>query len=516
MLQISNLELIHDRDFRTLIDGLNFTVNPGDKIVIIGEEGEGKSTLLKWIYNPELIEGYAKAKGNCITKGEKLAYLPQELDEESKEKTVYEFMQDEHLFNELNPAEIARICKEVGLETDFIYSNQKMGTLSGGEKIKVQFARILAARPSMLLLDEPSNDIDIDTLEWLENYISKSSLGILFVSHDETLIERTANRVIHIEQLNHKTKPRHTVANIPYREYVSERLHGFELQEQQSKIEHRQQRIAEEKWRRVYQRVEHEQNVISRGDPSGGRLLKKKMHTVLSQGRRLEKQRENLTEAPQFEREINIMFDYTPAIYGGKIVLNLNLPELQAPCGVLAENIKLEVRGSDKVCIVGKNGAGKTTLIKIIKDELEKRADISHAYMPQNYEELMDASKTPMEFLEKDGSKEERVMINNRLASLRFTPDDMVRKIGELSGGQRAKLMLLSLTISGADVLIMDEPTRNFSPLSGPVIRKMLSGFPGAIISISHDRKYIEEVATKVYELTPSGLVEGKGASNEE
>ena len=133
------------------------------------------------------------------------------------------------------------------------------------------------------------------------------------------------------------------------------------------------------------------------------------------------------------------------------------------------------------------------------------------AYMPQNYEELMDANKTPMQFLEKDGSKEERVMINNRLASLRFTPDDMVRKIGYLSGGQRAKLMLLSLTISGADVLILDEPTRNFSPLSGPVIRGMLAGFPGAIISISHDRKFIDEVATKVYELTPKGLKYGQG-----
>ena len=508
MLQINNLKLIHDKDFRTLIDGLTFTVNPGDKIVIIGEEGEGKSTLLKWIYNPAMIEDYAKAEGDCIIKGEKIAYLPQELDGAAKEKTVYEFMQEEHLFDELNPAELAKNCKDVGLELEFIYSDQKMETLSGGEKIKVQFARILAARPTILLLDEPSNDIDIDTLEWLENYIAKSPLGILFVSHDETLIERTANRVIHIEQLNHKTKPRHTVANIPYREYVAERLHGFELQAQQSKLEHRQQRIAEEKWRRVYQRVEHEQNVISRSDPAGGRLLKKKMHAVKSQGRRLEKQKENLTDAPQYEREINIMFDYTPSIYGGKTVLDLNLPELYMASRLLSKNIRLEVRGSDKICIVGKNGAGKTTLIKIIKDELAKRTDISTAYMPQNYEELMDAEKTPLEFLERDGSKEERVMINNRLASLRFTPDDMARKIGDLSGGQRAKLMLLSLTISGADVLILDEPTRNFSPLSGPVIRNMLSGFPGAIISISHDRKFIDEVASKVYELTTEGLQE--------
>ena len=147
-------------------------------------------------------------------------------------------------------------------------------------------------------------------------------------------------------------------------------------------------------------------------------------------------------------------------------------------------------------------------LLKMIKNEISKRKDISYAYMPQNYEELLDMETTPLKFLEKDGSKEERVIINNRLASLRFTPDDMGRKIKELSGGQKAKLILLSLTLSGADVLIMDEPTRNFSPLSGPVIREMLSGFNGAIISVSHDRKYIDEVATKVYTLDEDGLHE--------
>jgi ATPase subunit of ABC transporter with duplicated ATPase domains len=192
------------------------------------------------------------------------------------------------------------------------------------------------------------------------------------------------------------------------------------------------------------------------------------------------------------------------------VILTLAVPELFAPVQkkVLAKNVSLTVLGCDKICIIGRNGAGKTTLLKMTKDEISKRKDISYAYMPQNYEELLDMETTPLKFLEKDGSKEERVVINNRLASLRFTPDDMGRKIKELSGGQKAKLILLSLTLSGSDVLILDEPTRNFSPLSGPVIREMLSGFNGAIISVSHDRKYIDEVATKVYTLDKSGLHE--------
>lgn len=510
MLQINDLKLIHDKDYRVLIDGLSFAVNPGDKIVIIGEEGEGKSTLLKWIYDPGLIADYAEARGSRIIKNENLAYLSQELTREQKNLSVYEFMSEEPRFLEATPRELALLSKTLGIPGDMYYASQKMGTLSGGERIKVQLARILVSNPSVLLLDEPSNDIDIETLEWLEDFINKRKEGILFVSHDETLIERTANRVIHIEQLNHKTLPRHTVANMPYREYVEKRLHSFELQESQAKLERREQEAAEEKWRRIYQKVERDQRNISRRDPSGGRLLKKKMHAVQSQGRRLDKQRETMTDYPHYEREINLMFGYEPEIHAGKQVLDLKLDRLttEDQGKLLSKDVALQVYSSDKICIIGKNGTGKTTLLKVIRDRIQKRHGISLAYMPQDYEEVLPMYKTPEEYLTKDGSKEESVLIYNRLASLRFTPDDMKRRIGELSSGQKGKLILLSLTLSGADVLLLDEPTRNFSPLSGPVVRAMLAGFGGAMISVSHDRKYIREVADKVYRLDEDGLEE--------
>jgi ATPase subunit of ABC transporter with duplicated ATPase domains len=130
--------------------------------------------------------------------------------------------------------------------------------------------------------------------------------------------------------------------------------------------------------------------------------------------------------------------------------------------------------------------------------------------MPQNYEELLDLHKTPVDFLDQSGDKEERTRIRTYLGSLKYTADEMSHPIAELSGGQKAKVLLLKMSMSGANVLILDEPTRNFSPLSGPVIRRMLAEFPGAIISISHDRKYIEEVCGKVYELTEEGLGEWK------
>ncbi|MBR4795025.1 MAG: ABC-F family ATP-binding cassette domain-containing protein, partial [Lachnospiraceae bacterium] len=166
----------------------------------------------------------------------------------------------------------------------------------------------------------------------------------------------------------------------------------------------------------------------------------------------------------------------------------------------------LRVRGPEKICIIGNNGAGKTTLLRKMADELLTRKDIKAEYMPQNYEDMLDLDITPVEFLDSTGDKEIRTRIRTYLGSLKYTADEMEHPIRELSGGQKAKVLLLKMSMSGANVLILDEPTRNFSPLSGPVIRKMIAAFPGAVISISHDRKYIEEVCEKTYTLTENGL----------
>ncbi|MBQ2706452.1 MAG: ABC-F family ATP-binding cassette domain-containing protein, partial [Agathobacter sp.] len=168
--------------------------------------------------------------------------------------------------------------------------------------------------------------------------------------------------------------------------------------------------------------------------------------------------------------------------------------------------VSLYIRGPEKICIIGKNGCGKTTLLRKIAEELMERKDLKVSYMPQNYEELLAVNQTPIEFLTVTGSKEEYSRIRTYLGSMKYTPDEMTHLIADLSGGQKAKLLLLQMSMSGSNVLILDEPTRNFSPLSNPVIRHMLQGFGGVILSISHDRKYLEEVAEKVYELTEKGL----------
>lgn len=514
MLQIKNLTITHKKDLRVLLKDFSCTFNYGDKAVIIGEEGDGKSTLLRWIFGEEMIESYARGEGELILGGEKLAYLPQELAEEHKELSVYEFFTEESIFWEQSPRELALLAKKMKLPAEFFYSEQRMGTLSGGEKVKAQMMRILLGKPTVLLLDEPSNDIDISTLEWLEQEILDWPYIIIFISHDETLIERTANMVIHLEQIKRKLECRYTVSKTSYERYKKERGLRFENQRQQALNDRREKKIRDEKFRKIQQKVENAQGAVSRQDPHVGQLLKKKMHSVKAMEKRFEREDAQMTQMPEEEGAIFFKLGGEEAsLPAGKVILDYSLSELCTPdrAKVLTRDIKLFIKGAQKVCIIGENGVGKTTLLKNIAKELLARKDIRAEYMPQNYEELLDMEKSPVDFLDKSGDKEERTRIRTYLGSLKYTADEMEHPIRELSGGQKAKVLLLKMSLSGANVLILDEPTRNFSPLSGPVLRSILADFPGAIISISHDRKYIEEVCDRVYQLTPMGLIDYLG-----
>ena len=443
-----------------------------------------------------------------------MGYLPQELPDADKEKSVYAYFCESDHFAEQTPKEMALLAKKFGVEKEFCYRDQKMQTLSGGERVKAQMMRILMGRPTVLLLDEPSNDIDIETLEVMERLINSWKGAVLFISHDEILIEHTANRVVHFEQIRRKTKCRHTVANMPYRQYVEERLHNFEKQEQMAITDRKEKEIREAKYRRLLQQVEHAQGAVSRQAPSVGKNLKDKMHSVKAMGKRFERLDEQMTEMPEQEEAIFFKLgDKESTIPAGKWVLQYATDQLKSVDGsrVLAENIELKIRGAEKIAIVGTNGCGKTTLLSILAKELLAREDIRAEYMPQDYEKLLDMDETPVDYLDTSGDKEERTRIRTYLGALKYTADEMEHPIRELSGGQKAKVLLLKLSMSGANVLILDEPTRNFSPLSGPVIRKMLKDFPGAVISVSHDRKYLEEVCDKVYRLSPAGLHEDVG-----
>nr|WP_296439735.1 ATP-binding cassette domain-containing protein [uncultured Acetatifactor sp.] len=507
MLQIKHLSITHKKDLRLILQDFSFVLNPGDRAVIIGEEGNGKSTLLKWIYDPELTEDYAEAIGERIASGERLAYLPQELQKADAEKTLYAFFAESPAFFDQTPRELKALAGSFHLPQDFFYGDQPMGSLSGGEKVKAQIMRLLMARPTVLLLDEPSNDLDIGTLEWLEEMILNWQGAVLYISHDETLIERTANMVIHLEQIRRKTVSRITIAHVPYPQYKKEREEKFEKQARQAVSERKEKEIRDEKLQRIEQSVACHLNSVSRQAPSKGRLLKKKMKAVKSMEHRFERQDAEMTRMPEEEDAIFFKLG-DAAIPAGKTVIEYQLPCLRTPDGarILAKDISLHIRGSEKIGIIGDNGAGKTTLLRLIAKELLSRQDIRAAYMPQNYQEQLNPEATPVDYLSQTGDKEEITRIRTFLGSLKYTFDEMDHPIAELSGGQKAKVLLLKMSLSGANVLILDEPTRNFSALSAPVIRRMLAEYPGAVISISHDRKYLREVCDKIYRLTEHGL----------
>lgn len=507
MLQIQNLTITQKKDDRVLVDNLSFVINNGEKAALIGEEGNGKSTVIKWIAKLPEVHEYANISGSMVC-DHVIGYLPQELGPKEAVLSVTDYMEHSCTISIQNPKDVSILVRKLGIDKSLMYETRPMNTLSGGERIKLQMLSLMLNDCDLLLLDEPSNDLDLDTLEWLEQFIRETNRTFLFVSHDETLLENTADVLIHLEQVRRKTIPRATFARTGYREYLNRRERAMEHQAQISTFEHDQFRKKKERYLSIYQSVEHAQKEISRADPSGGRLLKKKMHTVQSLGRRLEKEQEQLTELPEAEWAILPKFPEGIEIKRGKTVLDLYLPELEAGGRVLSRDIRLNVTGPEHICIIGKNGCGKTTLMKKIVEAVNAKKELSVGYLPQNYNDLLNPEMTPIEILAPNGDKESVTNARIYLGSMKYTTEEMEHSASELSGGQRAKILLLKMILEGNNVLILDEPTRNFSPLSNPALRTLFQNYKGAIIAVSHDRRFLAEVADRTLRLTKDGLIE--------
>ena len=507
MLQINNLTLIHKKDLRTLVQDLTFVLNFGDKVALIGEEGNGKSTLLQWIYAPERIDSYCQWEGS-VSGERSMGYLAQQLNEHEKNMSIYDFLACSEKFLETDYKELGDIARQIMFPVEEFYSDRPVGTLSGGEQIKLQLCRLLVEQPQVLLLDEPSSDVDIKMLDWLETFITRFKGIILYISHDETLIERTATAILHLEHPNEGKPPRCTFHRLDYQTYAHRRNASIASQERNARKERAEYEEKMERYRRIQQSVEHAQNSVSRQDPSKGRLLKKKMHTVQSLGRRFEREAETMTQLPEIEEAIFLRFSPEIAIPSGKVVLDFKQTLLKAGDNTLAQNISLRVMGGEKIGIIGNNGAGKTTLLRQIASELLNRKDIRASYMPQDYADTLPPDVTALDYLAPGGHKDDVTRASTFLGSIRFAREEMFHHIRELSGGQKAKIFLTQMMLDSANVLILDEPTRNFSPLSGPQVRRVLSEYGGSIFSVSHDRKFLREVCDKVYALSENGLVE--------
>lgn len=498
MLHIRHLTITHQTDLQDLVKDLSFVVNPGDKLAIIGEEGTGKSTLIKILLNPDLLADYAQWDGEIINHFSRIGYLPQSLSAKECQQTVSDFLYADLDYGQFDFNLFYKMAEQFQLDIEqFEEQNQTLASLSGGEKLKLQLSKILATDPDLLLFDEPSSDLDLETVKWLEQFIRQSEKTILFISHDETLLTHAATAILHLELLKKRTEPRASYFQGNYQDYKTERTERFERQLQVANKEREEHAKKLQRHHRVQQSVEH--TLRNTHDSTAGRLLAKKMKVVLSQKRRFDKEAENFTEIPQDMDAIHLFFSDIVPLPATKVILNWEEKEVRT-----GQSLSLQVRGQEKIVLTGKNGIGKTRLLKEILADLTTRGDISLGYMPQNYEELLTPDQTPLSFLQ-EGDHEE--VARTLLASLRFTREEVIHSVASLSGGQKAKLFLAKMVLDGNNVLVLDEPTRHFSPTSQPLIRSLLQDFPGAMISVSHDRLFIEEVGQTIYQLTETSLV---------
>ena len=496
MLKIDNLTITTLKG-RKLLDSFSYVLNDNDKIALIGEEGNGKSTLLKIIAGID-VSDYVTYTGNIISDGQ-IAYLKQHLDEDELDKDVIDYIDENIDYNHLYS-----LLSKINID-ESLFHDRKMKTLSGGERIKIALLKLLYLRPDILLLDEPTNDLDIQTLIWLEDFINNTNIPIIFISHDEVLLENCANGILHLEQLKRKSESVMTYSGNTYKEYRQYRSDFIDKNNMIARKEKAEYYKQLEKWRKFYQKLEHAQNTISRGDPHGGRLLKKKMKNLKSQQRRYENEKEDFRQKYEPEEAIDIFFDKVD-INPNKVIVDIKDMELKIGDRLLCKNINLKILGKDKICIIGDNGSGKSTFIRRLAQDLLQRQDIKAGYMPQNYNEVMDYNLTPVEFLWDGNILEEKAKVQSYLGALKFTSEEMLHPISDLSEGQKCKILIIKLILDRCNVLILDEPTRNLSPLSNPVFRKILNDYDGCIISVSHDRKYIDEVIDKVYQLNKDEL----------
>ena len=503
MLQVQNLSIYHTHNHFQLVENAQFTINPGDKVALVGAEGTGKSSLLQWLYNPDKLTDYITIKGDIINQFTRMAYLPQKISLETLNLSLEDFLYKADDLSQIDFNLFFQYCGALNFDYNSLELSRSLASLSGGQRIKLQLIKLLSKDPDLLLLDEPSNDLDLATVDWLVRFIQESPKTILYVSHDEYLLKETAQKVIHLEQLVHKSRPRFTEANYTYQEYVDRRQNKFQHQMQVARKQQEDQTAKVRRQKEIEHKLHQELNQTK--DSSAGRLLAKKMKNIQSQGRRFEREAESYEELPIRDEVIKIEFNRVKAV-ANKQLLHLYQEPLEVYGRKLVESITFTLDSHDKIGIIGANGIGKTSFLKYLQEHLSLRSDIQIGYMPQNYQEVLDYQKTAIDFLTKTANQEERTLLMTALGSADFTPEEMEQPVENLSGGQQAKLLLLKYSLDGSNVLLLDEPTRNFSPLSQAELRGVFQSFPGAFVAVSHNREFLQDVCHKVYELTAVGL----------
>ena len=522
VLNVSNLAKSYPN--KTIFSGLSFNLEKGDKAGLVGLNGAGKSTLFN------ILTGRLRADDGkiFIPTDIKVGYLEQILSLDS-DMTIYDYCLsvfedlislereirdlEKKMSTEKDPDKLAAIMDEYTRKSDLYHNkngyameselegtlsamgfaredfNKKITELSGGQKARVELAGLLLEKPDLLLLDEPTNHLDIKAINFLENFIKNYKGTAIIISHDRYFLDATVNRMMVLEYGKLSTYTGNYTVFMEKRKKDREvRIHQYKSQQKE---------------------IERQEEIIDRLKNLGGSKRKRGISQSRSRQKLLDKM-ERIEKPVELSDTMNLKF--TPRIQSGMDVLKVNDLRMSFDDKEIFKNISFEIYRNERAAIIGDNGVGKTTLFKLILGELFQdggRAKIGESvnvgYFDQEQKSL-NLENTIFDEIRDTFPMLTNFEIRSYLAKFMFYDTDVFREISELSGGERARISLLKLMISDCNFILMDEPTNHLDIDSKEILEDAILDFEGTLLIISHDRYFLNKIASKILDMKADGM----------
>ena len=524
MVSLDNLSVLFGD--RILFENIGFLINAQDRIGLVGKNGAGKSTLLK------ILAGLQKPDSGKVSapKNLSIGYLPQELSinnttsvwEETKKifqeeirlnhriaeinqqlehRTDYETDAYLDLVNELTECheqlhisdfdQIDARVEKVLLGMGFVSDEFSKPTIhfSGGWRMRIEIAKLLLMECDLLLLDEPTNHLDIESIQWMEKFLSSSGSAVVLVSHDKAFLDNITNRTIEISM------GKIFDYNCSYSSYLKQR----ELVREQQKAA-----------------FQNQQKKIKQSEVFINRFRAKASKATQVQSRIKQLEKIDRLEIEQEEHsKLRILFP--EGRRAGKVIFELNNVSKSYGSNQVLSNLSFLINRNEKIALVGKNGEGKTTLSKMLAglEKYEGHIKIGHqvdiGYYGQNQSDILNKNKTVFETVDDTARDEMKSQVRKLLGSFMFSGDDQFKKVKVLSGGEKARLALCLLLLEPTNVLILDEPTNHLDIVSKDILKQALLDYKGTLIIVSHDRDFLNGLSDKLFEIKGGGVHEFLG-----
>ena len=513
----------------SILENVNFTVNEYDKIGIIGVNGTGKTTLFKIIsgiygydsgdiYTSKDCEiGYLEQNTNfhsentileevlevfkdVIEMEKYLRDLEHKISEESSntnsttlEKLMNEYSNKLEAFSDMNgygyKSEAKGVLKGLGFNDEDM--DKPISILSGGEKTRVLLGKLLLKKPTLLLLDEPTNHLDSEAIEWLEVFLKQYKGTVILISHDRYFLDQVVNRIFEIHNKKLKTY------NGNYSDFIKASAIEKELE---------------------LKKFEDQQKDIKKQEESIERLKAFGREKHLKRARSKEKAlaKVDVLDKPEAYRK-KAKIEFNPSVTSGNDVLQLRDISMGYGERILFKDLNLDIYRGEKVALIGANGIGKSTLFKIIMNEITPLSgdikfgtNVNVSYFHQE-QKTLNLDNTIIDEIWEDNKQLTQTSLRTMLGAFLFEGEEVFKKISTLSGGERARVAILKLILSNANLLLLDEPTNHLDIDSKEVLEEALSSYTGTIFTISHDRYFLNTVVDKVLVLDENGITEYLG-----